>query len=57
MTFATHKYTGVTTDIAAVRNILDRYQHPALLMVDGVSSIASIPFKMDEWKVGKYFVF
>ncbi|EME32753.1 serine--glyoxylate transaminase [Galdieria sulphuraria] len=43
--------TGVTTDIAAVRNILDRYHHPALLMVDGVSSIASIPFKMDEWKV------
>lgn len=43
--------TGVTTDIAAVRNILDRYQHPALLMVDGVSSIASISFKMDEWKV------
>jgi alanine-glyoxylate transaminase/serine-glyoxylate transaminase/serine-pyruvate transaminase len=43
--------TGVTTDIAAVRHILDRYNHPALLMVDGVSSIASIPFKMDEWKV------
>jgi len=45
---------GVTTDIAAVRHILDRYNHPALLMVDGVSSIASIPFKMDEWKVGMF---
>eukprot|EP00871_Galdieria_phlegrea_P003408 jgi/Galph1/4068/GphlegSOOS_G2777.1 len=43
--------TGVTTDIAVVRHILNRCEHPALLMVDGVSSIASIPFKMDEWQV------
>ena len=43
--------TGVTSDVAAVREILDDIEHPALLMVDGVSSIASIDFRMDEWGV------
>lgn len=43
--------TGVTSDIAAVRRILDDLGHPALLFVDGVSSIASIDFRMDEWGV------
>jgi alanine-glyoxylate transaminase/serine-glyoxylate transaminase/serine-pyruvate transaminase len=43
--------TGVTSDIAAVRQALDDAGHPALLMVDGVSSIASIDFRMDEWGV------
>ncbi len=43
--------TGVTSDVAAVRAILDDLGHPALLFVDGVSSIGSIDFKMDEWKV------
>ncbi len=43
--------TGVTSDIAAVRGALDAARHPALLMVDGVSSIASIDFWMDEWGV------
>jgi alanine-glyoxylate transaminase / serine-glyoxylate transaminase / serine-pyruvate transaminase len=43
--------TGVTSDVAAVRNALDAATHPALLMVDGVSSIASIDFRMDEWGV------
>ena len=43
--------TGVTSDIAGVRKILDGLNHPALLMVDGVSSIASIDFRMDEWGV------
>ncbi len=43
--------TGVTSDIAGVRRILDDLGHPALLMVDGVSSIASIDFRMDEWGV------
>lgn len=43
--------TGVTSDVAAVRDILDELKHPALLMVDGVSSIASIDFRMDEWGV------
>lgn len=43
--------TGVTSDVAAVRRAIDAAQHPALLYVDGVSSIASIDFRMDEWKV------
>ncbi len=43
--------TGVTSDVAAVRRALDGCGHPALLFVDGVSSIASIDFRMDEWKV------
>jgi len=43
--------TGVTSDIAGVRKILDEAGHPALLFVDGVSSIASIDFRMDEWGV------
>jgi alanine-glyoxylate transaminase / serine-glyoxylate transaminase / serine-pyruvate transaminase len=50
---ATHNETatGVTSDIAGVRNALDAASHPALLFVDGVSSIASIDFRMDEWAV------
>ena len=43
--------TGVTSNVAAVRAILDDLSHPALLFVDGVSSIASIDFRMDEWGV------
>jgi len=43
--------TGVTSDVAGVRAALDAANHPALLMVDGVSSIASIDFRMDEWGV------
>ncbi len=43
--------TGVTSDVAAVRAVLDELSHPALLFVDGVSSIASIDFRMDEWGV------
>jgi alanine-glyoxylate transaminase / serine-glyoxylate transaminase / serine-pyruvate transaminase len=43
--------TGVTSDVAGVRRALDAAGHPALLMVDGVSSIASIDFRMDEWGV------
>jgi alanine-glyoxylate transaminase / serine-glyoxylate transaminase / serine-pyruvate transaminase len=43
--------TGVTSDVQAVRQALDAARHPALLMVDGVSSIASIDFRMDEWGV------
>ena len=43
--------TGVTSNVAAVREVLDDLGHPALLMVDGVSSIASIDFRMDEWGV------
>lgn len=43
--------TGVTSDIAAVRAILDDLDHPALLCVDGVSSVGSLDFRMDEWGV------
>jgi alanine-glyoxylate transaminase/serine-glyoxylate transaminase/serine-pyruvate transaminase len=43
--------TGVTSDVAGMRRALNDTRHPALLMVDGVSSIASIDFRMDEWGV------
>jgi alanine-glyoxylate transaminase / serine-glyoxylate transaminase / serine-pyruvate transaminase len=43
--------TGVTSDIAGVRRALDTSNHPALLFVDAVSSLASIDFRMDEWQV------
>ncbi|MDE9452022.1 aminotransferase class V-fold PLP-dependent enzyme [Aliiroseovarius sp. Z3] len=50
---ATHNETatGVRSDIAAVRKALDAAGHPAMLFVDGVSSIASMDFRMDEWGV------
>ena len=50
---ATHNETatGVKSDIAAVRRALDASSHPALLFVDGVSSIASMDFQFDEWGV------
>ncbi len=43
--------TGVTSDVAPMRRALNDTRHPALLMVDGVSSIGSIDFRMDEWGV------
>jgi alanine-glyoxylate transaminase/serine-glyoxylate transaminase/serine-pyruvate transaminase len=43
--------TGVASDVAGVRRILDHLGHPAMLFVDGVSSIACIDFRMDEWGV------
>ena len=43
--------TGVTSDIAAVRRALDTARHPALLMVDTISSLASIDYRHDEWGV------
>jgi alanine-glyoxylate transaminase / serine-glyoxylate transaminase / serine-pyruvate transaminase len=43
--------TGVTSDVAPIRRALNDTKHPALLMVDGVSSIASLDFRMDEWGV------
>ena len=43
--------TGVRSDIHGVRGALDAAHHPALLLVDGVSSIASMDFRMDEWGV------
>jgi alanine-glyoxylate transaminase/serine-glyoxylate transaminase/serine-pyruvate transaminase len=43
--------TGVTSDIAAVRKALDAAGHPALLMVDSISGLASADFRHDEWGV------
>jgi len=43
--------TGVTSDVAAIRKAMDAVGHPALLYVDGVSSVACIDFRMDEWGV------
>lgn len=50
---ATHNETatGVVSDIAALRAALDAAGHPALLLVDGVSSIGSMDFRMDDWRV------
>jgi alanine-glyoxylate transaminase / serine-glyoxylate transaminase / serine-pyruvate transaminase len=50
---ATHNETatGVVSNIAALRAALDAAGHPALLMVDGVSSIGSMDFRMDDWGV------
>ena len=43
--------TGVKSDIAAVRAAMDGAGHPAIMMVDCVSSLASMPFEMDAWGV------
>jgi alanine-glyoxylate transaminase / serine-glyoxylate transaminase / serine-pyruvate transaminase len=43
--------TGVTSDIAEIRHAMNRARHPALLMVDAVSSLGSIDFRHDEWEV------
>ncbi|MFC0400043.1 pyridoxal-phosphate-dependent aminotransferase family protein [Paraburkholderia rhizosphaerae] len=43
--------TGVTSDIRKVRQAMDRAQHPALLVVDVVASLAATPFEMDAWGV------
>jgi len=43
--------TGVTSDVAGVRQILNDLGHPALLFVDGVSSVGSLEFRMDDWGV------
>jgi alanine-glyoxylate transaminase/serine-glyoxylate transaminase/serine-pyruvate transaminase len=43
--------TGVASDVAGIRKAIDAARHPAMLYVDGVSSIGSIDFRMDEWGV------
>jgi alanine-glyoxylate transaminase/serine-glyoxylate transaminase/serine-pyruvate transaminase len=43
--------TGVTSNIAAVRRAIDSARHPALLLVDTISSLASIDYRHDEWGV------
>lgn len=50
---ATHNETatGVKSDIAGIRAVLDAAAHPAMLFVDGVSSIGSMPFDFAGWGV------
>ncbi|MFN4155506.1 MAG: L-aspartate--glyoxylate aminotransferase BhcA [Paracoccaceae bacterium] len=50
---ATHNETatGVRSDIAGIRHAMDAAGHSAMLFVDGVSSIASMPFEMSGWGV------
>ena len=50
---ATHNETatGVKSDIAGIRQAMDAAGHPAMLFVDGVSSIASMPFNFTAWGV------
>lgn len=43
--------TGSVTDVAAVRRAMDAVGHPALLMVDTISSLASVDYRHDEWGV------
>ncbi len=43
--------TGSVSPIAEVRNAIDAAGHPALLMVDSISGLASIDFRFDEWGV------
>jgi alanine-glyoxylate transaminase/serine-glyoxylate transaminase/serine-pyruvate transaminase len=43
--------TGVASDIPGIRAALDAADHPAMLFVDGVSSIGSVDFRMDDWGV------
>lgn len=43
--------TGVTSRVPELRRAMDRARHPALLMVDAVSSLASIDYRHDEWGV------
>ncbi len=43
--------TGVASRIGEIRAAMNRTQHPALLLVDTISSLASIDFRMDEWQV------
>jgi alanine-glyoxylate transaminase/serine-glyoxylate transaminase/serine-pyruvate transaminase len=43
--------TGVTSNIAAVRTAIDAARHPALLLVDTISGLASADYRHDEWGV------
>src|SRR5207237_8482045 len=43
--------TGVTSRVAEIREAIDQAHHPALFMVDTISSLASIDYRHDAWKV------
>ena len=43
--------TGVASRIPEIRRVMNRLRHPALLIVDAISSLASIDYRHDEWEV------
>jgi alanine-glyoxylate transaminase/serine-glyoxylate transaminase/serine-pyruvate transaminase len=43
--------TGVVSPVAAIRKAIDRARHPALYMVDAISSLAAMDYRHDEWGV------
>src|ERR1700722_12588973 len=43
--------TGVTSNIAEIRRVMNQLRHPALLMVDTVSGLGSADYRHDEWQV------
>ncbi len=43
--------TGVTSRVDEIRRRIDRTKHPALLLVDAVSSLGAIDYRHDEWSV------
>src|SRR5690349_3760186 len=43
--------TGVTSRLPELRRVMNRLGHPALLLVDAISSLGSIEYRMDEWEV------
>lgn len=43
--------TGVTSRVAEIRQAIDNAKHPALFMVDTISSLGSMDFRMDHWQV------
>ena len=43
--------TGVTSRLPELRRVMNRLRHPALLLVDAISSLGSIEYRMDEWEV------
>lgn len=43
--------TGVASNIAQIRQAIDRVNHPALFMVDTISSLGSMDYRHEEWKV------
>jgi alanine-glyoxylate transaminase/serine-glyoxylate transaminase/serine-pyruvate transaminase len=43
--------TGITSDVARLRQAIDNTEHPALFMVDTIASLGTTDFRMDEWQV------
>jgi alanine-glyoxylate transaminase/serine-glyoxylate transaminase/serine-pyruvate transaminase len=43
--------TGAASNVAGVRRLMDRARHPALLMVDAISSLGAMDYRHDEWGV------